>query len=104
MQPTIRRFARIGGNRFTAIAIAIMCSAAAGSALAASGQFTFVTGNVFILKAGSTQIQASRGTEVDPGDVVVTGADGMAQLAMVDQAKLSLRSNSRLVIERYPQV
>ncbi len=89
--------------RVRSIALAVMLLGGSSSVFAASGQFTFVTGNVFILKGGSTQIQASRGTEVDAGDIVVTGADGMAQLAMVDQAKLSLRSNSRLVIERYTQ-
>jgi FecR protein len=89
--------------RVRSIALAVMLLGGSASVMAASGQFTFVTGNVFILKGGSTQIQAGRGTEVDPGDIVVTGADGMAQLAMVDQAKLSLRSNTRLVIERYTQ-
>ena len=89
--------------RARSIALAVMLLGCSASVMAASGQFTFVTGNVFVLKNGSTQIQASRGTEVDAGDVIVTGSDGMAQLAMVDQAKLSLRSNSRLVIERYTQ-
>ncbi len=99
MQAKSRLNARLGK-----IALAVMLSCGPAGAIAASGQFTFVTGNVFVLKGGTTQIQASRGSEVDPGDVVVTGADGMAQLAMVDEAKLSLRSNSRLLIERYPRV
>jgi len=36
-------------------------------------------------------LDAARGTPVDAGDRVTTGANGMAQLTMVDQARLSLR-------------
>lgn len=89
--------------RIRALALAAMLLGGSSTVFAASGQFTFVTGNVFILKGGSTQIQAAAGTEVNAGDIVVTGANGMAQLAMVDQAKLSLRANTRMVIERYTQ-
>ncbi|MCA3035844.1 MAG: FecR domain-containing protein [Burkholderiales bacterium] len=70
------------------------------SVLAASGTFTYVAGQVFVERNGQ-RIVAARGVEVDPGDLIVAGADGMAQLSMIDQAKLSLRSNSQLRIERY---
>ena len=68
--------------------------------MAASGQFSYVTGDVLVESQGR-RVQAVRGTEVNPGDLVITGANGMAQLAMIDQAKLSLRVNSQLRIERY---
>jgi len=68
---------------------------------AASGTFTYVTGGVFVESQGR-RVPATRGMEVNSGDLVVTQADGMAQLAMVDQAKLSLRFNSQLRIESYP--
>jgi hypothetical protein len=84
----------------------VACGVAAAvlpmSASAASGQFTYVTGTVFIERNG-VRLNAIRGTEVNPGDIIVADADGMAQLAMIDQAKLSLRSNSRLRIESYQQ-
>lgn len=70
-------------------------------ALAQSGQFTYVIGSVTI-ERGTERITPVRGTAVNPLDVIQTGADGMAQLAMVDQAKLSLRSNSRLLVQQYP--
>jgi len=70
------------------------------SALAASGTFTYVAGTVFVERNGQ-RIVAARGVEVNPGDVIIASADGMAQLAMIDQAKLSLRSNSQLRIESY---
>lgn len=79
----------------------LLCGAlSSASVMAASGQFTYVTGDVFVESQGR-RTQAVRGTEVNSGDVVITGATGMAQLAMIDQAKLSLRVNSQLRIERY---
>ncbi len=71
-------------------------------AWAASGQFTYVTGDVQI-SVGGRLIKATVGTEVNPGDLVITGADGMAQLTMVDNARLSLRSKSQLNVEKYPR-
>jgi hypothetical protein len=73
----------------------------AGNAVAASGQFTFVTGDVRVVAAGNRTVPATRGMEVNAGDVVITGADGMAQLTMVDAARLSLRSGTQLRIETY---
>lgn len=70
-------------------------------AWAASGQFTFVTGQVALVKSNGSRIVPARGTPVDPGDRIETGADGMAQLAMVDQARLSLRPSTQFVIEQY---
>ena len=78
----------------------LMASALPMTATAASGTFTYVTGTVYVERDGQ-RITAARGVEVDPGDVIVAGANGMAQLAMIDQAKLSLRSNSQLRIDRY---
>lgn len=81
-------------------ALIIIGALTSAPATAASGQFTYVTGDVFVESQGR-RTQATRGTEVNPGDVVVTGANGLAQLTMIDQAKLSLRVNSQLRIERY---
>lgn len=90
-------------NNMRAILLAafiVIGALSSASVMAASGQFTYVMGEVFLESQGR-RTQAARGTEVNPGDVVVTGANGMAQLAMIDQAKLSLRVNSQLRIERY---
>ena len=76
---------------------------AGGTAAAQSGQFTFVTGEVVLLKANGQRSTPARGTAVDPGDRISTGANGMAQLTMVDQARLSLRPNTTFAIEAYPR-
>jgi hypothetical protein len=80
---------------------ALACSAAL-PAFAKSGQFTFVVGKVEVESRLGTR-QAVAGMEVNQGEVIVTGPTGMAQLLMNDQARLSLRSNSRLVMQVYPE-
>jgi hypothetical protein len=70
---------------------------------AAAGEFTFVTGAVTLTRPNGQAVTPARGTAVDPGDRISTGADGMAQLTMVDQARLSLRPNTQFAIEQYPQ-
>ncbi|MBL8518067.1 MAG: FecR domain-containing protein [Betaproteobacteria bacterium] len=75
--------------------------AASEAAWAASGRFTFVTGDVRVVTSGNRTVPATRGMEVNSGDLIITGADGMAQLSMVDEARLSLRSQSQMRIESY---
>jgi hypothetical protein len=83
--------------------LALSGLAVAGPLFAASGQFTFVTGDVRVVTPGNRTVVASQGMDLNPGDLVVTGGDGMAQLTMVDSARLSLRSNTQMRIESYPE-
>jgi hypothetical protein len=80
----------------------ILATAIPAAALAASGEIAFVAGQVSLAKANGQRSTPAKGMAVDPGDTIVTGADGMVQLTMVDQARLSLRPNSQFVIEHYP--
>ncbi len=82
------------------LAGASLCGAS--GAYAQSGQFTYVIGDVRVQSPGAT-VQARVGTEVNPNDIIITGSNGMAQLTMVDEARLSLRSNSTLRISTYPR-
>ncbi len=75
--------------------------AGTGAAHGASGTFTFVTGDVNIQRQSGERVQVTRGTAVNPGDAIVTGTRGMAQLTMVDRAKISLRPNTQFKIEQY---
>ncbi|MEP7154889.1 MAG: FecR domain-containing protein [Betaproteobacteria bacterium] len=84
-----------------AIAAAALCGASAANAQS-SGKFTYVTGNVTVQSTTGFRV-AKVGDEVNPNDLIVTGPNGMAQLNMVDQARLSLRSNSKLRITAYPR-
>ena len=90
---TIQRF-----NRVLAAALAATPLIAG----AASGEFAFVTGEVTLVKSNGQRAAATKGTPVDPGDRIVTGTNGMAQLTMVDEARLSLRPSTQFQIEAYP--
>ncbi len=70
---------------------------------AKSGEFTFVVGDVTLVKANGQRSKPARGTAVDAGDRVATGPDGMVQLTMIDNARLSLRPKTEFVIEQYSQ-
>ena len=73
----------------------------AGPAFGQSGTFTFVTGDVNLVRRDGQRVTVARGTPVNPGDSVLTGSQAVAQLTMVDQAKISLRPNTQFQIEQY---
>jgi hypothetical protein len=83
------------------LAAATIAALAPLAAWPAAGEFTFVVGEVALIKANGQRSVPARGTSVDPGDRITTGANGMAQLTMVDQARLSLRPQTQFVIEAY---
>src|SRR5438270_6730885 len=70
---------------------------------AAAGEFTFVTGEVTLIKASGQRATPAKGTPVDRGDRINTGTNGMAQLTMVDNARLSLRPATQFQIDSYPE-
>jgi len=72
-------------------------------AQAAAGEFAFVVGEVTVTRASGAVVVPAKGTPVEPGDRIATGANGMAQLTMVDKARLSLRPNTQFMVEQYPQ-
>ena len=82
-----------------AVLAALACASTAG--FAASGQFTFVTGEVSLAKRDGRTVVPVKGMPVDAGDRITTGASGMVQLTMVDQARISLRPSTQFVIEQY---
>ena len=53
------------------------------------------------LERSGQRIPARVGTHLQPTDTVVTGADGSAGIAFVDNSLLSVGPNSVLAIERY---
>ncbi|NJD86712.1 MAG: FecR domain-containing protein [Betaproteobacteria bacterium] len=73
----------------------------AGPAFGQSGSFTFVTGDVSVQRRDGQRVPVTRGAPVNAGDTIVSGDKGMAQLTMVDQAKISLRPNTQFQIEQY---
>jgi hypothetical protein len=63
-------------------------------------QFKVAKGSVYIERSGQ-RLPASVGTHLQATDTVVTGSDGAAGIAFVDNSLLSVGPNSILAIERY---
>ena len=57
-------------------------------------------GDVRIERAGA-RVAAGVGANVQPSDVIVTGADGLAGITFTDNSLVSLGPNSRFSIDKY---
>jgi len=63
-------------------------------------QFKVTKGTVYVERGGQ-RLAARVGTPLQATDAVVTGADGSAGIAFIDNSLLSIGPNSVLAIERY---
>jgi hypothetical protein len=63
-------------------------------------QFKVARGSVYLERSGK-RLPARVGTHLQATDTIVTGADGSAGIAFVDNSLLSVGPNSVLAIERY---
>ncbi|GAA4422152.1 FecR family protein [Acidovorax lacteus] len=68
--------------------------------LAAAGLVQFSTGDVQLRRAGSTSA-VSKGLPVEAGDVLLTGADGRAQIRFSDGGLVALYPGSQFTVTRY---
>ena len=64
------------------------------------GRAQFVSGRVEV-ERGTLRLPLQVGSQVQQGDVVLTGTDGHVQLVMADSAFVSVRPSSRMRIENY---
>jgi len=88
----------IGIRRFLVVCA---CSIAPIASWASDiAQFRVAKGSVYLERSGQ-RIPARVGTHLQATDTVVTGADGSAGIAFVDNSLLSVGPNSVLAIERY---
>ena len=71
------------------------------AARADAGRFEAVLGQVEVLRADGTTVPAKAGDVVSEGDSIRTGGDGRADLSMRDDARLSVRPNTRLKFDAY---
>ena len=71
-------------------------------AWAAAGTVQVVLGQARIIQSTGQERAAIKGDQVYTGDTITTGTSGQVQLRMIDDARLWVRPNSRLVIEQYP--
>lgn len=93
---------RCFGGRATGLSrlmVGLVLLLGSGPLWAAAGKVIFVSGQAFLLRGGQTPIE--RGTEVQPGDILVTYVDGRVQLLMSDGDRIALRPNTRFRIDDY---
>jgi FecR protein len=92
-------------RKFQMTTLAPVCAAlimaVANVAFAASGKFQFVSGDVRVQTKTGEIIAVAKGTEVNEGDVIVSGVPALAQLKMDDGGTLVVRPNTRLTITTY---
>lgn len=89
--------------------IALATSLLAGAAQAATsptsdtavGTVTFALGDTQVVAADGTTTPVRKGSVVHQADVIQTGANGQVHVRMVDQALVSVRPNSELLIQDY---
>ncbi len=84
-----------------AMIVAAVLAAVAAPALAADVVLIKVSkGDVRIERAGA-KMPAAVGAAVQPSDVIVTGADGLAGITFTDNSLVSLGPNSVFSIDKY---
>jgi hypothetical protein len=81
----------------SALVIAAFASAAAADRI---GQVKVVSGEVVITRRGATA-PAAAGAALHEGDVIETRANSAVGMTFVDNSRISLGPNSRLILESY---
>jgi hypothetical protein len=66
-----------------------------------AGTVVRATGGVVALQAKGSSVELAKGSEVNVGDVIKTGADGQALIQMNDKSRLIVRKNSEVKIEAF---
>ena len=65
------------------------------------GQIGLLVGTVIVTKASGKRIFVAEGSNLDAGDVIVTGSNSKAMLAFTDGGKIALRPNTVFQIAEY---
>ena len=93
------RWARISASLWMVLCFLLPWPKASAST-ASVATAVIAVGDVLQVRNGQA-LRLALGQSLQEGDRIVTGRDGMAILVFVDQARISLRAESELVISRY---
>ena len=88
--------------RATGSSLLLLALLAGTAAAQDAGTVTFATGTVTAERESAVAL--TRGDTVLAGDTVVTGDASRAQLAMIDDARIAIRPNSRIHVAEYAYV
>lgn len=81
--------------------LGVLLAAWGSLALADTGKFQFVHGDVILIRSDGNSVVPRKGDSLEEGDVIATGAQAQAQLVMNDGGLISLRPDSRLRIDQF---
>ena len=86
----------MNGSRLLVAALAACAALAGAPAVAKVGDVQFVLGDVRVLDPAGKARAVKRGDLIDEGETILTGADGNAQLLMIDKTRLTVRPSTEL--------
>lgn len=93
------------GTRFKqgilSLLFAMFWLAGTAHAINSAGQVVLATGAVSAVSSDGQVRVLAKGSEVFPGDRITTASKSLCVLKMVDDAKMTIRANSEIVIEEY---
>lgn len=68
---------------------------------AGAGKILFASGEVQLNRNGNLLQSVSRGLEINPGDLLITGSHGFAQIALEDGGRVTVRANSQWRLDSF---
>ena len=85
----------------TALFCVTVCAVANAQTSAVVGEVSLVLGNAYRLPPTGAREQLKRGSQISEGDQIDTHSNGHVHVRFVDDALVSVRPNSLLVVEHY---
>ena len=82
-------------------ALVLLALAFSGAAAASGGTVTHLSGTLSVKKADGSVRILSRKSRIESGDILVTERDSFAQIEFADGARLTLKPNTSVAIEKF---
>jgi hypothetical protein len=85
-----------------ALAISLFALGLPGVANAAeAGKFQFVIGDIKVISASGAERTPVKGEAFSPGETIITGASGSAQIRMTDGGLVAVRPDTQMKLDQY---
>src|SRR5258707_1216083 len=88
-------------RRFAGAALLVALALFGAGAAASGGTVTHLLGTLSVKKADGSVRLLSRKSTIESGDTLVTERDSFAQVEFADGARLTLKPNTAVTIERF---
>ncbi len=89
-------------RNLASLALCLIALAVPGIASAVeAGKFQFVNGDIKVISASGAERKPVKGEAFNPGDTVITGAGGSAQIRMTDGGFVAIRPDTQMKLDQY---